>query len=486
MSTADRPNLLFLFTDEQRLDTLRCYGNSRIEMPYLNRLAGESVVFEDPYCAQPVCTPSRGTLMTGLMPHAHGAVNNNIPLNAGAKCLPELLHDDLRRQYTVGYHGKWHLGDELFLQHGHDQWLSIEDIYHPHFSEGRDRDARSDYQHFLLEQGFTLGSRREFTRGFAAQLPEPYSKPWFLANHASRFIRENRDRPWMLTVNFLEPHMPFHGPRDGQYDPADVPLPDNFDAPPGADQPDVCRRKYERFRDRGFGGFPLKTEDDWRAMIARYWGLCSLVDTHVGTILETLRRTGQDRDTIVVFTSDHGDQMGSHQMLTKGVMYRESTQVPLLLRLPGQRRGGRVSGPVSQIDLVPTLLDLMGVEPADHLHGRSLAGLCRDAEESADPVPAADRASDCVIEWNPHPDADAGDQDNLAAPAVRTLVTADQWRFSHSAAGEHELYDLADDPGERRNLARDPAQADRLRSLTEQLRDWQRRVDDPLELHDPV
>jgi arylsulfatase A-like enzyme len=262
-----------------------------------------------------------------------------------------------------------------------------------------------------------------------------------------------------------------------------VSLPANFDAVPGDGQPPHLHQKHARYRDRGFGGFPLESEDDWRAMIARYWGLCSLVDTHVGTILRTLRQTGQDDRTLIVFTSDHGDQMGSHQLLAKAVMYKESTRVPLLLRLPGQARGGRVTGPVSQVDLAPTLLELMGVEPVSPVHGRSLAPLVREAADSDRPVAGGDRVSPCVIEWNPRADAD---DPQLAGAAMRTLVTPQGLRFTYSTDGHHELYDLSADPDERHNLAADPAEAPRLRELTAQLRQWQQQVADPLELTDPA
>jgi len=118
-----KPNLLVLWTDEQRADTLAVYGNRRIHTPHLNRLATQSFVFRDAYVSQPVCTPSRATVMTGLYPHQCGCTANNIPLRADTPCLPELLADP---DYATGYMGKWHLGDEIFAQHGFREWVSIE------------------------------------------------------------------------------------------------------------------------------------------------------------------------------------------------------------------------------------------------------------------------------------------------------------------------------------------------------------------------
>jgi len=477
-TTPDRPpNLLFLFTDEQRPDTMRAYGNDRIHTPNLDRLADTACVFDQPHCTTPLCTPSRGALMTGRYAHAHGAWHNNVPLDADARCLPELLPPEARRGYACEYHGKWHLGDEVFAQHGFERFASIEDGYAEHYSDGRPADTKSDYHHHLLSLGYTLGSGDYFGRGFACQVPEGHGKPAFLAGRASRFIDANRDSPWMLMVNFLEPHMPFHGPRDGQYDPTETPLPSNFDHDPRGDDtlPGKVREQAQRWMDHGFEGFPLDSADDWRAMTARYWGLCSLVDTHVGRVLDTLAATGQDRDTLIVYTSDHGEMMGSHKLLAKNVNYKESLRVPLIVRLPGQDRGCRLTGPVSQIDLVPTLLDLMGHDPADtgeDLQGRSLAGLLREAAGTGGDHDAARDASPCVC--TTHLDA----ADDERSHETRTLVTPDGWRYTWSAAGEHELYDLNNDADERHNVVSDPAHTDRVAGYVAELRAWQRRTGD--------
>jgi arylsulfatase A-like enzyme len=138
---SDTPNLLFLFTDEQRADTLAAYGNSRIAMPNLNALAEESILFERAYCTQPICTPSRSSIMTGVYPHSNGCTRNNAPLPEEFRCLPEYPAFE---GYTSAYHGKWHLGDEIFRQHGFNEWRSFEDEYIRHYRPHRDRSARSD------------------------------------------------------------------------------------------------------------------------------------------------------------------------------------------------------------------------------------------------------------------------------------------------------------------------------------------------------
>ncbi|MEK7995669.1 MAG: sulfatase-like hydrolase/transferase, partial [Planctomycetota bacterium] len=182
----DKPNLLFIWTDEQRADTMAAYGNNRIHTPNLNKLAAGSVVFKNAYVTQPVCTPNRSAVMTGLWPHTTGCTKNNVPLPAGVPCLPELLDD---ADYRTAYMGKWHLGDELFAQHGFEEWVSIEDGYGSGYSEGRDRNARSDYHHFLIEHGYQPDGGGKFSRAFAARRPIEHCKPKFLEVRACDFLR---------------------------------------------------------------------------------------------------------------------------------------------------------------------------------------------------------------------------------------------------------------------------------------------------------
>jgi len=485
-----RPNLLFIFTDEQRADTMAASGNSRIETPVLDRLADGATVFESCYVTQAVCTPSRSSIMTGLWPHTNGCTRNNVPLMTDTQCLAEMLPEG---EYACGYHGKWHLGDEIFRQHGFDEWMSIEDMYTAHYTEGRDRRARSDYHHSLVERGQTPSESNYFNRNLCARLPEELGKPAFLAREASRFIRENRERPWALYVNFLEPHMPFFGPRDDQHPTDGITLPGNFDSPPGPDQPLKTRLLRAAYHERGHSGLALKTEADWRRMIANYWGLCSLVDTHVGTILGTLAECGLDDDTIVVYTSDHGDMMGSHRLLAKCVQFEEALKVPLIVRLPGQTAPRRVSGPVSQIDLVPTLLELMGVDAPGHLQGESIAPLVRGEASSSE--------RDAFVEWN-GPNTGIGSDSagvpkltgemlKIATPdeaaasitdPVRTVIGPEGWKLNASQLGEHELYDLGSDPLETTNLFGRAEHNLRASELAARIRAWQERTGDTAEV----
>ena len=483
-------NLLFIYTDEQRADTLGAYGNRKIQTPHLDRLAAQSCVFEKTYITQPVCTPSRSSLLTGLYPHTSGCTENNIPLPEDTPCLPEMIENTT---YSTGHHGKWHLGDELFPQHGFEDWISVEDNYQKYFSPGRDREARSTYHHFLLDKGYTPKNGKTFSRTESARFPEEVSKPALLATEASRFIRENRENPFVLFVNFFEPHMPFFGPRDDQYDPADIDLPANFSHFPGEKNPFKTRVFQQAYRRMGNKGLPLESEDDWRRIMANYWGLCSLVDTHAGTILKTIEDCGLWDDTIIVYTSDHGDMMGSHHLLAKCVMFEEAMRVPLLLHLPGQTEALRVPGPVSQIDLVPTLLDLMDEAVPDALEGCSW----KEALLNGEPPPE----SDVVVTWNganngiggdkigdinfPEELLDLGPLDKIEASIrdpIRSIISPDGWKLCVSSQGEHELYQLNDDPFEQNNLAFETEYRGLMEERLARIREWQKRTEDKVNL----
>jgi arylsulfatase A-like enzyme len=481
-----KSNLLFIYTDEQAFNTLEAYGNSRICMPNLNRLAEQSVVFDRAYVTQPVCTPSRSTLLTGLYPHTNGCTENNIPLSPETPCLPEMVNNG---NYVTAHFGKWHLGDELYAQHGFDGWVGIEDGYNQFNSDGKDREIRSSYHHYLIKNGFAPSNGETFGRGEAARLPEEHGKPAFLAREASRFIRKYKESPFILYVNFLEPHMPFFGPRDGQYDPEQIPLPPNFDSEPTDAQPLKTRVFAEAYREWGQSGMPLKTPKDWRHMIANYWGLCSLIDTHIGTILDTLEESDLIDNTIVVFTSDHGDMMGSHGLIAKCVMFEEAVRVPLMIRLPGQGQRKHVNGPVSQIDIVPTLLDLMDHPIPPHLQGKSLRELLEPGKATS--------TRNVFIEWNGFNSGIVGEASgSFRVPSalkglvsceeleaaisdpVRTVITPEGWKLNHSPRGEHELYNLSTDPGETVNLFWRKTSKPVVDRLTEEIGQWQELTGD--------
>jgi len=467
-----KPNLLFLWTDEQRADTMAAYGNRIIRTPNLDKLAAESIVFERAYVTQPVCTPNRSAVMTGLWPHASGCTQNNIPLRQDTPCLPELLADP---DYRTANMGKWHLGDEIFAQHGFQEWVSME-YYDAYYRKGRDRSKKPDYHDFLLELGYRPDvAGRQFSRGFAARRPIEHCKPRFLESRACDFLRRNRAHPFVLHVNFLEPHMPFFGPLDDLHPPEDVDLPDNFGDPLEENEPlrYRLRRDYAQAKYGDARGI--------RALIARYYGLVSQVDRSVGAILATLDDLGLADETIVVYTSDHGDMMGSHHMVEKCVMYEEAARIPWLIRIPQMEKPARTcKAPVSHIDMVPTLLDLLGCPRREELPGQSLVPLIRGGRAAEDHV---------FIQWNPGQGAlrrgpnagrmaSAAEIDRVAREHTRTVIAPDGWKLCLSDLDKCQLFHLAEDPGETTNLFDSPRHADVIGRLSERIHRWQDAVDD--------
>jgi len=462
------PNLLFLITDQQRKDTLSVYGNERIKVPNLNRLAAESAVFENYYVTQPLCTPSRGTLMTGLYPHTHRSFNNNIPLPESTPVLTTLLK---KNEYVTAYFGKWHLGNEICRQHGFDYWESTEDYYH---KGGYTCDAKqSGYTDFLIAHGQKPKKGENFSRNEANAMPKELSKPAYLADTACRFMESHNGKPWVMYVSFLDPHTPFHSAEDKMYNPKDMTVGDTFfDKPDATELPrdqairEVLTKGYEEYQGM------IASADAVRDTKARYWGKISLVDEMIGRIRNKLVQLGQDENTIIIFTSDHGEMMGDHKLMFKSVMYQQAIQVPMLVRVPWLRgKPQRIQQNVSGVDVLPTLLELMSQEVPAHLQGRTWAPYLEGRED----LPSRD----VVIEWNGAP-WPPKDMEAYSQP-LRAIVTPEGWKMVLAPHGYGALYNLKEDPEEKTNLFYRKDSQELIHTLTRRLYLWQTATgDDPI------
>ncbi len=464
-----RPNLLFLWTDQHRADTVPWAGNSVVQAPSLASLADQSFVFQRAYVTQPVCTPSRASILTGTWPHNHGAVTNHIALRSDLKTVAEQVSSE----YKNAYFGKWHLGDTIRAQHGFEQWVSIDDSYWEDYTDPADTHRFSDYYHFLMSKGFPPDDEEEnpgeavFSRYLAAALPERYTKVSFLADKAEEFLRERSDgEPFTLIVSALEPHPPNYGPLNERYEPEDVPTGPTFGDTPGDDASKLHRNTWQRLREKGFKNHPMDTEDDFRRLKANYYGLVNMVDNAYGRVLKALEESGQADNTIIVYTSDHGEMMGDHGLMQKSVFYEEATRVPLTIRVPWLSRERKdVDNLFSQVDLLPTLLELMGLDNTSTVDGESRAGqLYTDSGDWADYV---------VIEWNSpaYPDEEG-----------RSLVSNDGWKLNQYKSDRPELFDLNEDPHELKNLARLGTHRGKLNELKRSIRNWQKDTGDRLKL----
>jgi arylsulfatase A-like enzyme len=463
-----RPNLLFLWTDQHRGDVVPWAGNSALKAPkFFTPLGEKSFLFHRTYVAQPVCTPSRGTILSGLWPHNHGAIKNNSTYRPGVRTIAEYLPQD----YATAYYGKWHLGEETSAQRGFRDWRSIEDEYRRFYKNPEDLKRFSDHYKFLVERGFppdkidTDDPTRSaiFSREMAAALPEPYTKLAFLAREAEKFLHERRDgQPFILHVNSLEPHPPTYGPLNELHDPDAMPA-----GPAFARKPDqrICKsatNQLQNYRTKGYKNHPISNEHDWRRLRANYYGLVSMVDNAYARVMRALEASGQADNTIVVYTSDHGDMCGDHTLMGKGYFYDASAGVPLAIHVPWLSRE-RIDfrSPISTVDLVPTLLDLMGIDIAGQVDGVSRAGALRD--------PASWKPENITVEWT---DGSKFDENG------RSRVAADGWKLNLYQGDGPELFDLKSDPGEIHNRYAEPAQRDRVRRMTAEIHEWQQSTRD--------
>ena len=485
-----RRNLVFIMSDQQRRDSMGCYGSGWAQTPNLDALASSGYLFENAYVTQPVCTPARASIMTGLYPHTAGPVVNKLPLSPDVPVLAEMVSDE----YVCGYIGKWHLGDDVIKQHGFDVWTSTEDYHRGFYTRREHRRVLSDYHHHLVANGFEPDSEvagdMTFSPDARARLPEEFQMASFLAERAEQFIDDHRDRPFVLYVSTFEPHSPYDGPFDQQYDPDLLPVgPAFLKRPEGAALVNRVRADYfmqylhagditgdPYMRDTLAPGHDLSTEAGWRRLRAQYYGNVTLVDRMVGRITSALERAGVSDDTAVVFTTEHGDMLGDHGMLEKRSFYEESSRVPLLMRVPWLSSGrGSVDGSVGHVDLVPTLLDLLDEPMPSRLEGRSLVPVLR-GEETLD-------ENDVFIEWNGTsatlPDRFLGSEaiNRMLALPYRSVVS-DRWKLNLCAGDQGELFDLRADPYEQTNLFDDPAQRDRVRDMAARIRMWQYETGD--------
>jgi arylsulfatase len=467
----DQPNILLFISDQQRTDTLKCYGNDWIQSPHQDALAERSFVFENTYVTQAVCTPSRGSLMTGLYPHSHGCVVNRIKLRDEIPSIAEMLPTTYRKAMF----GKWHLGDDSVRQHGFDEWISTEDDHRNMYS--RPGLPFSSYYCWMKEQGIEPENNSAtgeiiFSPNQRSKLSAEYQMATFVANHSERFIRENTDQPWLLVFSTFEPHPPMTGPYDGMYDPDDLPLGPTFRKKPEGHSLFNRARAEHCLNNRAEGG-DLREEKSGRKSRAQYYGNVKIIDDAVGRMVKVLEETGQMENTVFAFTSDHGEMAGDHAMMGKRAFYEESARVPLILSVPWlTKEQKRIDGVFGQADLISTLLEFANQPVLESLPGRPCVDVLRGETNLENHA--------AFMEWNGIGDRNLGnDQINLMATLPwRCVVMGDRWKLNLCAGDQCELFDLNTDPYEETNLFDDPAHRDRIREMAAKIRLWQHETGD--------
>jgi len=472
MAANRKPNLILFLPDQQRADTLACYGGVKVHAPNLNKLVSESVVFERTYVTHPVCTPSRSSLMTGTWPHINGCTHNSVPLDRRFRVFPELMQD---QDYRTAYIGKWHLGEDGPAVRGFEHYVST--------------DGDGDYSNFLISRGIAPDkSNGRFSEVAVSNLPIELSRPKFLEKHACDFIEKHQRDPFILVVAFVEPHSPYNGPLNDVNPIEEIELGVTATHPESEDIPLRYRlmrewQQAEALLDRK--RLPIQlffgiTPDENRSIKQRYLGLVTLVDQSIGAILGCLDQCGLTDDTIVVHTSDHGDSLGAHHLFGKETMFEEAARVPWLIRLPGQTRQKMISHPVSHIDFVPTLLDLLGQSNHPQCAGHSLLPL---VHETASP-------RNVFLEWAPNrTKVKKGSRlarrriiKRAVEESTRSVVSPDGWKLCLRDKDSNELYNLKDDPFETRNLYSDKQCASVISSLACEVYHWQEATNDKVKL----
>ncbi|MBZ6086213.1 sulfatase-like hydrolase/transferase [Streptomyces olivaceus] len=443
-----RPNILWICTDQQRWDTLGSAGNSWTRTPHLDALAESGAVFDAAYAQSPVCTPSRASFLTGRYPRTTGARQNGQSLPENEVLVTRTLADS---GYVCGLAGKLHLSAAHWSVSPGTEPRGRDGYSEFHWSHHPDPDwPTNEYVHWLRERGAVydtpfLDGSRHVMRG----MPESQHQTTWCAEKAVDFIDAHQgfENPWLFSVNIFDPHHPFDPPEEylrRYLDRLDeIPLPDY--RPGELDDKPVFQRTDHA---GAYGGnedfhYPEMTDHDHRLIRAAYWAMCDLIDVQVGRMLDALDRTGQRDDTIVVFSTDHGEMLGDNGIYLKGpYFYDAAVRVPLIVSCPDRVRPGlREGGLVELVDLAPTLLDAAGLPKGPGMQGRSLWPLLTGA---ADPEPLREDVY-CeyynAMPWHPDP-----------APQATMIRTADHKLVAFHGLDTGELYDLRADPGEHVNL----------------------------------
>ncbi|NOY75067.1 MAG: sulfatase-like hydrolase/transferase, partial [Kiritimatiellaeota bacterium] len=387
-----KPNILFVTTDQQRKDTLGCYGNNLIKTPNLDKLAADGVVFDRAYCESPICIPSRNTMITGKCARHHGASLHNTSIRDEETTLGDTLQKNGYRTYFTGkphFKSQQHRGTEESIADWRDGKLTGWKGPYAGFEKvdmvlGHSNPLVGHYGEWLRENhpeaAKTYMDKNLESIGVACgqgvynnHIPEETYSSSYVAARTCDFLDEAKRNgsPFYCFASFPDPHWPILPPREffEMYD--GVEIPENI--PIGED---ILKENYPRqFAEllKGKvaaydgGGRYLRDDEDITAITRAYWGAISLIDKNIGKMLDKLESLGLSDDTIVIFTTDHGEYMGAHGMIAKGGFLWESfVNVPYIMRYPKARGGGGgTDALISFTDIVPTLLDYAGITEHD-------------------------------------------------------------------------------------------------------------------------
>jgi arylsulfatase A-like enzyme len=445
MSPADpRPNILLIHVDQHRADCLAAAGHPLLQTPALDQLAAEGVRYTHAFTPIPVCTPARASLLTGAWPTRHGLIANadtevHPPAFPQLPTVSQLLHD---AGYWVGHVGKWHV---------HPKYPPTAfgcDLYIP----------EQGYRTWRAAQGLPPKPHRNgfFGETDPAITPEQSSLAWG-ADQTLHLLRQAaaREQPFFLRWDPSEPHLPniVPEPYASRYPPSAIaPWPSYLDP--------LVGKPYIQAKQRRTWGIEAWTWQDWAPIVGRYLGEISLLDHQVGRLLAELDRLGLADNTLVIYSSDHGDLCGGHGLIDKHfVMYDDLVRVPLLIRWPAQVAAGQVCNAFvsSSLDIAATLVSAVGITPPPSFQGVNLLDQLTH--------PTRPDIFSCYF----------GNQLGLFS---QRMLRNHHWKYVWNATAEDELYCLDDDPGEITNRITDPAAQSALHHLQARLLVWMESIQD--------
>jgi arylsulfatase A-like enzyme len=425
------PNLLVIQTDEHNFRTLGCYGGKIVTTPNIDRLAKEGVLCTSFYATTPVCSPSRGCLVSGRYPQHTPVVTNNIRLGDDIVTFAETLR---RKGYATGFAGKWHLDG-----HGKPQWAPKRKFG---FDDNRFMFNRGHWKKLIDgANGPAVGARLpggKLSYALAGANDKTYTTDW-LCDKAIQFIEKHKSGPFCYMLSLPDPHGPntVRAPYAEMFAKVDAPIPKSL-------------RKTAAQTPKWAAAAKNLTPKRLRRLMRNYYGMVKCIDDNVGRVLQVLEKNDLLDNTIIVFTSDHGDLCGEHCRLNKGLPYEGSAKIPFLLRYPSKvPAGGVVDQALSCVDFLPTVLALMDVETAGKEDGRDASALLMGQK---------------VDEWK-----------DIAflrgTPRMKWLcAVTDDYKLVYSPQDVPWLFDLTKDPDELTNLFTSERYREVARRMTRALR----------------
>lgn len=495
-----KPNIVLITSDQQRTDTLGCYGARHVRTPNLDRLAAEGILLERAYCTNPVCTPARASLFTGRYVSRHGAwnVGLNVPedtvmithrlaaagylthnigkahfqsLGGTAEQSLESINGwrEHRRLHDGPYYGfqtaEFALGHTTFGLNGHYGAWVVAQTGEEKFKEFRTATRRSRFEFGGEAYDWTLPTRL-------------HNSVW-TADRAIAFLeRQDGARPFFLAVGFQDPHHPHCLPMDfeARVNPDAVPMPDFTEGELDDKPPHFLEARHGTLEESNMRGafmvagqgtganYTEVSDEDARLGRAYYYGMCQLLDQQLGRVLDCLDRRGLTQETLVIFTSDHGELLGDHGLWMKGPFhYEQLVRVPFIARLPRViPEGMRTAALFSHVDVTPTLLSAAGLKPAEELDGRDALPLWRGETNQVRDFALVE----CV--------------DDPKKLRLKSIITKNRKLTWYCEQSYGELYDLDRDPREKQNRWDDPKYASEkaalLSRLLETMEPLERRV----------